>query len=214
MGRKTKQEALATRDSILDAAELLFEKQGVSRTTLQHIATAAGVTRGAIYWHFDDKSALFNAMMERAVMPLEIAAQSADECDNPAPLDEVRTWLLGAFRLAATDPKARRVFEIATHKVEYVDELLGVRDRHLASYYHWVARTENQLKIAIRHGVLKSDVPARNMALGLWAMVDGLIQLWLLDPSAFNLMTVGRQNVDSYLGALSAASRHADANPI
>ena len=61
MARRTKEEAAATRDSILDAAEKLFVEQGVSRTTLQHIATEAGVTRGAIYWHFDDKSALFNA---------------------------------------------------------------------------------------------------------------------------------------------------------
>lgn len=205
MGRRTKQEALATRDGILDAAELLFEQQGVSRTTLQHIATAAGVTRGAIYWHFHDKSALFNAMMERAVMPLEVAAQSAEERDSADPIDDVRAWLLGAFRLAANDPRARRVFEIATHKVEYVDELLGVRDRHLASYYHWVTRTESRLKIAVKRGFLKPGLPARNMALGLWAMADGLIQLWLLDQAAFNLMKVGRQNVDSYLRALSAA---------
>jgi TetR/AcrR family acrAB operon transcriptional repressor len=57
MARRTKEEAAATRESILDAAEQLFVKQGVSRTTLQHIATAAGVTRGAIYWHFNDKGA-------------------------------------------------------------------------------------------------------------------------------------------------------------
>ncbi len=202
MGRRTKQDALATRDNILDSAELLFEKQGVSRTTLQHIATAAGVTRGAIYWHFQDKSALFNAMMDRATMPLEKAAQCAEERGSQDPIDDVRAWLLGAFRLAATDPRARRVFEIATHKVEYVDELLGVRDRHLANYYHWVARTENRLKDAVKLDLLKSQVPARVMALGLWAMADGLIQLWLLDPTAFNLMRVGRQIVDLHLGAL------------
>lgn len=202
MGRKTKEEALVTRDSIIDAAELLFEKQGVSRTTLQHIAGAAGVTRGAIYWHFGDKSALFNAMMERAMMPLEMAAHAAEECDSLNPVEDVRTWLLSAFRLTATDQRARRVFEIATHKVEYVDELLEVRDRHLTNYYHWVDRTEKRLKIAIKRGALKQNVPARVMALGLWAMVDGLIQLWLLDPTAFNLMRVGEQSVDSHLGAL------------
>src|SRR3954470_16660398 len=66
MVRRTKEEALATRHSILDAAELLFEKRGVSRTSLQDIAEAAGVTRGAIYWHFQGKEDLFTAMMERA----------------------------------------------------------------------------------------------------------------------------------------------------
>ena len=62
MVRRTKEDAMATRDSILDAAELLFAERGVSSTTLQHIATAAGVTRGAIYWHFKNKQALLTAM--------------------------------------------------------------------------------------------------------------------------------------------------------
>ena len=70
MVRRTKQEALATRHSLLDSAELLFQAQGVSRTSLQDIAQAAGATRGAIYWHFKDKADLFNAMMERVTLPL------------------------------------------------------------------------------------------------------------------------------------------------
>src|SRR3569833_2656013 len=108
MARRTKQDALATRDSILDAAELLFEQQGVSRTTLQHIAAEAGVTRGAIYWHFHDKSDLFNAMMDRAVMPLEAVAQNADGSAANDPVGDVRSWLLTVLRLTANGRGARR----------------------------------------------------------------------------------------------------------
>src|SRR5450631_2531195 len=71
MARRTKEEAQATRSHILDTAELVFERHGVSGTSLHEIAKAAGLTRGAIYWHFQDKADLFNAMMERATMPLE-----------------------------------------------------------------------------------------------------------------------------------------------
>ena len=60
MARKTKQEAQETRQHILDVALRLFSQQGVSSTSLGEIAKAAGVTRGAIYWHFKDKSDLFN----------------------------------------------------------------------------------------------------------------------------------------------------------
>ena len=65
MARRTKEEAQATRDRILDAAELEFQRHGVSRTSLQAIARAAGVTRGAIYWHFKNKPDLFKAMLKR-----------------------------------------------------------------------------------------------------------------------------------------------------
>ena len=60
MVRRTKADAEATRLSLLDAAEQLFQARGVSRTSLNDIATAAGTTRGAIYWHFKDKADLLS----------------------------------------------------------------------------------------------------------------------------------------------------------
>lgn len=59
--RRTKEDAQHTREALLDAAELVFAQRGVSRTSLQEIAKAAGLTRGAVYWHFKDKAELFNA---------------------------------------------------------------------------------------------------------------------------------------------------------
>ena len=64
MARRTKEEALETRNALLDAAELVFELRGVAGTALQEVAETAGVTRGAVYWHFRDKADLFNAMMD------------------------------------------------------------------------------------------------------------------------------------------------------
>ena len=99
MARRTKEEALATRHGILDAAELLFQRQGVSRTTLQDIAQAAGLTRGAIYWHFKDKADLFNAMMERATMPLEeTMALSPSPGEDDDPLSFIRDRIMHALR--------------------------------------------------------------------------------------------------------------------
>ena len=103
MARRTKEEAAATRDSILDAAEKLFVEQGVSRTTLQHIASEAGVTRGAIYWHFDDKSALFNAMMDRVRLPLEAELQVLDESESADPLDDLRNYVMAVLRRTVND---------------------------------------------------------------------------------------------------------------
>ena len=73
MAPRTKEDALAAWRSLVDAAELLFQAQGVSRTTLNDIARKTGTKCGAIYWHFKDKADLFNAMMERVTLPLEQA---------------------------------------------------------------------------------------------------------------------------------------------
>lgn len=78
MARKTKQQARETRQLILDVALRLFSQQGVSSTSLATIAKAAGVTRGAIYWHFKNKSDLFNEIWELvlAISKLSIGQNS------------------------------------------------------------------------------------------------------------------------------------------
>src|SRR5205085_152133 len=64
MARRTRKEALETRDRIIDAAEHVFQRKGVAHASLAEVAARAKVTRGAVYWHFKDKSELFDAMME------------------------------------------------------------------------------------------------------------------------------------------------------
>ncbi len=202
MARRTKEEAAATRDSILDAAEKLFVEQGVSRTTLQHIATAAGVTRGAIYWHFDDKGALFNAMMERAILPLEAEMQVLDQVESDDPLVDLRNHMLAVLDRTVNDPGARRVFEIATLKVEFVGEMDAVRQRRKDNMANWMARAERRIGLAIDKGLISRDVNPTQVALGLWTMIDGLIRNWMFDPQDFDLLALGKCVIDPYLEGL------------
>ena len=200
MVRRTKQEAQATRSHILDTAERVFEERGVSGTSLHEIAKSAGLTRGAIYWHFDDKADLFNAMMERATMPLEEASGFGDADMTVA---QMRNGFRDVLKRIVADPQMRRVFEIATHKVEYVAEMHAVRERHLSVRGECVADIERALKAAIRRGDLARRMPARAAAIGLHALLDGLIQNWMLDPTGFDLVKVGTQALDAYLAGLA-----------
>ena len=204
MVRRTKADAEATRHSLLDAAEQLFQARGVSRTSLNDIATAAGTTRGAIYWHFKDKADLFNAMMERVTLPLEesmaCAGASARVADDP--LHILRDAMKVALHKTATDEQTRRVFEIATHQVEYNDEMHAVRERHLRVRNDCVKQTALVLQAAAHQQGLKLNMPFASAALGMHVIADGLIQNWLLEPGAFDLQKVGRQTIDTYLSGL------------
>ncbi len=203
MVRRTKEEAQATRNLILDTAEVVFHERGVSRSTLNDIAQAAGLTRGAIYWHFKDKADLFNAMMERVILPLEEAALRSDDAAVDDPLAYMRSNFTHALRLTVNDPQVRRVFEIATHKVEYVEETQAVRDRHLATRDECLLHAQRGITLAMKRGLLPKRIPARTAALGLHALIDGLIQNWMLDPEAFDLVKVGQQVLDTYLAGLA-----------
>jgi AcrR family transcriptional regulator len=68
--------ALTPRDRILDAAMLVFRRHGFRRSSIEQAAEAAGLTRQALYHHFDSKEALFRAVVER-VYQSALAAESA-----------------------------------------------------------------------------------------------------------------------------------------
>ena len=206
MVRRTKEAAQATRSHLLDTAELVFEQRGVSGTSLAEIAKAAGLTRGAIYWHFHDKADLFNAMMERVTLPLEQADNAGGFKGPDITLAQVRAGFVDVLRKVTRDPQMRRVFEIATHKVEYVGEMNAVRERHLAMRNDCLADMERALKRALRVGELPKGLPARSAALGMLALFDGLLQNWMLDRDGFDLLRVGGQVFDAYLRGLHHAA--------
>lgn len=207
--RRTKEDAQQTREALLDAAELLFAQRGVSRTSLHEIAKAAGVTRGAVYWHFTDKAELFNAMMSRTTLPMEDTLKSIDTDHEPDPLHQLKRTMLDALKRIAHDPRTHRVFDIATHKVEYVDELLGVRTRHLDVHKSCRAHIEATFQLAQTLGQLPPQPSAHVMAVTYLALVDGLINTWMLDQTLFDLTDMASQSIDLYLNGLRSQTNAA-----
>lgn len=208
MARKTKLEALETRNSLLDAAELLFQQRGVSRCSLQDIALAAGVTRGAIYWHFQDKAELFNAMMERATMPLEEGMQPPSAEATCLTLSELRWGLVNVFYTAMHNERTRRVFEIAMQKVEYSGEMQALQERKLAAHREWREQNRAAFDHAIHLGQLPAGLDTRVAAVALVALVDGLLHQWMMDQSSFDLLAVGQTSVEGFLTGLALNARN------
>ena len=205
MVRRTKEDALATRDRILDAAEQVFESQGVARTSLQQVAATAGVTRGAIYWHFKDKAELFSAMMDRVLLPCEWAMDDAEqiEQEHPDPLSAVAALALAPLEQLTSDPRLRRVFTIAMHFTEYTDEMSPVLTRCEEGVGRYVAEMDRLLRQAMRRGMLPSGLDSRAQATALFAMVDGLMHNWTRLPTAFELLDVARAGVQTFLRGLA-----------
>ena len=202
MARRTKEDALITRDQILDAAERVFLRRGVARTALQDIADEAKLTRGAIYWHFQNKADIFDAMLQRVTLPMvtRLKSQSQAEADNP--LQYLRQTLAHAFHQTVHDLQVRRVFEIASYRVEYGDDLPALRDRHIAERADRMVDLAKLLTLAQSKGQLPPQMHAHHAAVGLHALLDGLMANWLLQPEAFDLEVVGAQALDAYLVGL------------
>lgn len=203
MVRKTKEEAWETRQRILDAAEQVFQRHGVSRTSLSHIAAEAGVTRGAIYWHFKNKVDLYDAMIRRVLDPEE------SPCGNGMlamgdPLRAIRELAVDFLRRVALDARHQRVLEIAWHKCEYVDEMAAIRDGHLECGRRFIALLEAAMRRAQDLGQLSTVVSPHQAAVGIMALIDGLVVNWTLEPTLFPLADYAPAVMDAYLTGLGA----------
>lgn len=130
MARKTKAEAEATRESILDSAEHVFMDKGVARASLEEIARAAGVTRGAVYWHFRNKQDILDAMLERVRAPLGEMIDDASRGGHS--LENLKQVCIIALRKLALDQRYFRVYYILFHRNE-TDQALN-KHRELSEY--------------------------------------------------------------------------------
>ena len=195
MVRRTKEEALETRNSILDAAEQVFFEKGVSRTSLADIAQAAGVTRGAIYWHFANKGDLFTAMFDRVLLPLdELKAASLDP-EEPDPLGRMMDICTLCLRDTAGDPSRKRVFDILFLKCEFVEEMGPVMARNQNNMRDALGSIQGGLRNAISKGQLPPDLDTARAASMLHAFMGGSLRDMLFLPGAFDFAAHADQMV-------------------
>jgi TetR/AcrR family transcriptional regulator, acrAB operon repressor len=198
--RRTKQESERTRQGILSAARKVFARQGVTRTTFEEIAAAAGVTRGAIYWHFADKAELFFAMREQVGVPMIDQIDLALMRDAGSdPLAGVERFLRGILEALESDAAARQTFQIMGFKCEYVGEF----ERELALQRlrcsELVSKLTQAYGRARRAGQLRAGLRPAMAALETCSFVIGLTRLWLLDTRRSLVRRVARGLISAHV---------------
>lgn len=180
MARKTKEEAEQTRKDIIAAARRVFHDRGVVRSTLENIAKAAGVTRGAIYWHFRDKAELFFAMREDVFAPMVERTDAilfASTYDNP--LDAIEASIMEFFRVLDDCSVVREVFEIMISRCEYVDEFSAVEAEVGRPALSFLEKIETMYRKAADRCLLRAGILPADAARDTWAFTSGLLHMVL-----------------------------------
>ncbi|KPC52781.1 TetR family transcriptional regulator [Amantichitinum ursilacus] len=202
MARKTKEEAQETRALILETAERLFSAQGVARTSLHHIADAAGLTRGAIYWHFKNKSDLFNAMADRICLPMETALEPDTTGLYQDPLSQLRQGIVKVMQETTSDERQRRVFDVLFNKCEYTEDIDAVLQRRHAAMKDGAARVQGLLRQAIERGQMPGTLNVQRAEVMLHSILTGALGLWLFEPDRFDLQAEAERMIDAYIDML------------
>lgn len=206
VARRTKEDAEATRERLLDAAEQVFYVRGVSGASLADVANRAGLTRGAVYWHFKDKLDLFDAMMQRVTLPIEQVLKGGRQgFAGLSPVGRIVRRLAFIARAVSIDERVRRVFEIALFKVEHVGELVAVQQRWVLGADRITSLLEQDLAMAYEELDAAPALPVGLAAKGLQVLFDGLLHAWLLRQGGFSLEVESRQLTQFYLKGLGLA---------
>jgi TetR/AcrR family acrAB operon transcriptional repressor len=205
MARSTKEEALETRNRILDAAEDVFHEHGVSRTSLSDVADAANVTRGAIYWHFKNKGDLFDAMCNRVRLPMEAMVEACKDENEADPVGQLRETCLFILREAVRNPHSHKVFGIIFHKCEFVDPTDPISIRQQECFRKGMANIKRILLNAIARQQLPADLDVDMGCVALHATIDGLLNNWLFAPDSFDLAGHAERLIDACLDSLRYA---------
>jgi TetR/AcrR family transcriptional regulator, acrAB operon repressor len=202
MVKKTRQEALATREALLAAALQVFRERGVARTRLSDVAERAGVTRGAIYWHFKDKAELFQAVCERGTMPVEALLAQASQNAQHDPLAMVRQLALMALTQLAQHADTQAMFDVIFHKCEFTAELAPVVAKNDADRAACLSQVQQLFDQAVVCGQLPSVTDTFLAAQGLHAYMVGLMHEWVLNPESYDLAACAESLIDCYLAGL------------
>ncbi len=181
MPRRTKEQALQTRNDILQSALDLFDEKGYNNTTLVHIAERIGLTKGAVYWHFKSKQDVFISLIadmdkrfDVGLIPLAIKVRD---------LRGLKQFLCEYVSLIIDDPQLSKFFNILEFKIEWTDEfskatdLLTRQDEELFDF------VQSILEIEKKAGTIM-DIDHKAAAIALIAMVDGLVFDALCRPNA------------------------------
>lgn len=202
---RRKADAERTRETILDAAETTFLAQGVSRTTLAHIAEAAGVTRGAIYWHFEDKDALFNALLERVRIPLDEIVDDAALRLGATPIACLREIAQRSLAGICHDLPLQRAATIVLHRCEKLEDDHPRISMITRLSEHAEVRVEQLFEQAQLAGLLRADLTPESARRQFHSFLIGTCFDWLQDTQQYSLDDSRESIVETLMRGLLAA---------
>lgn len=184
MARKTQRDAEKTRRRILASALSLFARKGYDRTTFNDIAARLGLTKGAVYWHFDSKQALLVALVDdmvdlfgRQIAALKAQDGRAQDDDAGLTFPAVADLMVRDADMVVSSPKMTAFFLLMKGQVRWSDtSMAAVRENLLRNerFGPWEA-FRTAVENDVRAGRVRAEVDPVEVASVCIALWDGLV---------------------------------------
>ena len=200
--RKTKTKAQKTRQHLLDAALEVFWRDGVTRASLQAIAQEAGVTRGALYWHFKNKEDLFETLFEQQYADFFAAFNDQTLRDNQDVWTHLQHNLTAMFETLATRESKHKFCNVMFSKCEQTAGNETITE--LACRYHRLFQKQiaYALQLSREQGRLPENTDIELAAIYLESSLVGLIKIWIDEPERFDLIAKSKRVIAANMRVL------------
>jgi AcrR family transcriptional regulator len=177
-----------TRRRILEAGERMFARLGYVQASLDKVASEAGLTKGAVYWHFSSKQDLFLAILERHLQQqLRLLPTQIDHIWNANdPVAALTDWLQAQFSCLEKEDRSSMLFlEFVTSSREpdIHAKLQSVHGKILDGVAVFMGEMQNK-------GLVRDSLDAQSISIMIDALMKGVVVEWLIDPKRCNVRTV------------------------
>jgi AcrR family transcriptional regulator len=168
---------------ILEAAAKLIFKYGCEQLTVKRIAAAVGISEAAIYRHFTSKKSILSFLLLQleAIIIREISPESAGT--GPVTIETIEKVIGNHF--SAIDLRKGFSFHV-------IAEIISIGDRKLNKQAYlaidkYISRLKELLTDGVRDGTVRSDMDLDAAATLLFALIQGLVNIWALSDCSFRL---------------------------
>lgn len=198
--RKTKEDALLTKEKILDAALQVFIEKGYSQTSLEDVVNRLSMTRGAFYWHYKDKGDLLRQLIlrEHAFISELAAGEYKDGDTEREKLEKmILNWVISFY----DNQRYRDYVYLVRFRIEfdsvsdYLKDLTGLNE-------YIIKEVEKILRSALRKRELSESSDPKSAAVHLVLLLDGMFRLYFAVPKYLSKKKTAVKIVRDYIELL------------
>ena len=181
---KKRENTEVRQQQIIDAAGRLIFKYGSEHLTVKRIAAEVGITEAAIYRHFKSKKSILSFLLSHIekVLLSDISPESAG--NEPVTLDTIEKILRNHF--STIGMRKGISFQVIAEIISLGDRKLNKQASQTIDKY--ILRLKELLTDGVRDGAVRKNIDLDASATLLFALSQGLVNIWSLRESSFNLI--------------------------
>ncbi|QTH45162.1 TetR/AcrR family transcriptional regulator [Cohnella sp. LGH] len=181
-----------TRTKIMESARRVFARHGFNGASLDLVAHDAGMTKGAVYWHFASKNDLFLALCESSLNRLlsGLPKQAQEVVSSVNPIESFRRILEAEFKACEEDKGERPAlfFEFVSGAREP-----RIRDKLADAFTTLLQGTTAMLEEMQRSRKIAVNANPQGLAIALHSLINGVVLMWLIAPNQVSFEQVSAE---------------------